>query len=438
MKSSEARTDDLDREKGLYLSQIRFLDEQLERFQLQCDKVKEESKDIVLKTSALQKDTRDILEYLHHLVAALEKDEQELRERVEQQLQADRDKSGGLQLLVNQEEQELQEELDRLGSEDKMQAARLEDQKVQLVHLKQQMVINPSAKEEQRLLEHQHLSVVNTFYIEQRKLVDEKKKSVMSSIQLKMSSMFEKEMKERREKLMEVKCAMQESYQLHWSRCVEKDRLKSLCRTAIKMRILNFKLIRKIFSLRKESEKLTKKCKLLMGQINELQRSNESLLDYSEACRQYLASGSQECHQKASLVALLEERLQRERSGTRRLEGDLKRAASVLTAVAMNSDKMPGGELRMQKVLQALGTSELQRAESSEADVASADAENVSRDPLFLMAKLRPGDLCLVPGPTWRPRAAAPSLSSQTPQNRVKLPPIQQSLWKTALHEWMR
>ncbi|MED6278408.1 hypothetical protein CHARACLAT_023440 [Characodon lateralis] len=79
---------------------------------------------------------------------------------------------------------------------------------------------------------------------------------------------------------------------------------------------------------------LAKRCKLLTGHIEELQSSTESLQAYKEAYRQCLTSVSEECRQRASVAVLLEERLQRERSWVRKLEGDLRRAASVLTAIA--------------------------------------------------------------------------------------------------------
>ncbi|MED6257850.1 hypothetical protein ATANTOWER_032524 [Ataeniobius toweri] len=443
-----------DKEHCLYLTQIRFLDEQLERFQLRCDEIKKQNKDIVLKSSALQKDMCDILEYLQHFLTELEKEEKELMEPMEKQLQDDRKEKKALELLVSQEKQELQEKSDKLSSGSDMQAARLEDQKVQLIHLEQQMLMQKSLDQKLKHLDDQHSAMVMKLYTEQRDVVEEKKKTVMSSIKLKVSAMIEEETAEHRKMLMEVKSLSEKSYLLQCSKTMEQDRVKSLCRTVIKLRIMTYKLSRKIFSLRKESVMLAKRCKLLTGHIEELQSSTESLQAYKEAYRQCLTSVSEECRQRASVAVLLEERLQRERSWVRKLEGDLRRAASVLTAIATDPKKIPGAQVKMHKLLQVLDTSELQERGSSlsessgkisgelkpqtpEVEAASTDTENISKDPLFLMAKLRPGDLWLVPGPTWEPRGAAPSLSSQAPGRRVKLPPIKQSLWQTALREWM-
>ncbi|MEQ2184426.1 hypothetical protein GOODEAATRI_007821, partial [Goodea atripinnis] len=74
---------------------------------------------------------------------------------------------------------------------------------------------------------------------------------------------------------------------------------------------------------------------------------------------------SEECRQRESVAVLLEERLQRERSWVRKLEGDLRRAASVLTAIATDPKKIPGAQVKMHKLLQVLDTSELQERGSS-------------------------------------------------------------------------
>ncbi|KAK5615580.1 hypothetical protein CRENBAI_025164 [Crenichthys baileyi] len=395
-------------------------------FQLRCDEKKKQNKDIVLKSSALQKDMCDILEYLQHFLTELEKEEKELMEQMEKQLQDDRKEKKALELLVSQEKQELQEKSDKLSSGNNMQAARLEDQKVQLIHLEQQMLMQKSLDQKLKHLDDQHSTMLVPA---QRSLsttdsvVEEKKKTVMSSIKLKVSAMIEEETAEHRKMVMEVKSLSEKSYLLQCSKTPEQDRVKSLCRTVITLRIMTYKLSRKIFSLRKESVMLVKRCKLLTGHIEELQSSTESLQAYKEAYRQCLTSVSEECRQRVSVAALLEERLQRERSWMRKLEGDLRRAASVLTAIATDPKKIPGAQVKMHKLLQVLDTSELQergisgelKPQTPEVEAASTDTENISKDPLFLMAKLRPGDLCLVPGPTWEPRAAAPSLSSQAP-----------------------
>ncbi|XP_014869191.1 uncharacterized protein C9orf117 homolog [Poecilia latipinna] len=455
-KSSEEPPDaeDPEREKSLFLTQISFLDEQLERFQLQSDELKEQKKDIVLKSGALQKDTTDILEYLQHYLSVLEKDEEELKAKVERQLQGDQQKTESLEQLLSTERQELQDKLDQMGSDRNNQAARIEEQRLQLIEQERKIDMKKTLDKELVFLEQQHAAEINKMYMEKREIIDEMKQNVMNSIRQRVKAMIQEETEQHQKLRANVESLSLQSLVLLWRRKSEHSRMERLCQTSIKIRVMIHKMTRKINILRKESVKLRRRCKLLTGHINELQSSRESLLGYKEAYRSCLASGSEECRQKAMAVALLLERLQRERSRRRDLEGDLKRAVSVLTAIAMDSEKIPGAQPRLQHLLQLMVTRELQdaetavltgssdqtagppRAEGSGPEPASRDEEEEEEDALFLMAKLRPGDLYLVPGPTWTPRTAS-SQRSLTPRNSVKLPPIQKSLWQTALHEWM-
>ncbi|XP_054895432.1 cilia- and flagella-associated protein 157-like isoform X2 [Poeciliopsis prolifica] len=440
-KASEEPPDAEDpaREKSLFLTQISFLDEQLEKFQLQCDELKEQKKDIVLKSGALQKDTNDILEYLQHYLSVLEKDEEELKAKVERQLQGDRHKTQSLEQLLSAERQELQDTLDQLSSDRDNQAARIEDQRLQLIEQERKIDMQKTLDKELTFLERHHAAEINKMYLEKREIIDEMKQNVMNSIRQRVKAMIQEETVEHQRLRADVESLSLQSLVLLWRKKAEHDRVKSLSRTSIKIRVMIHKMNQKINVLRKESVKLRRRCKLLSGHINELQNSRESLLAYQEAYRSCLLSGSEECRQKSSAVALLLERLQKERSRRRNLEGDLKRAVSVLTAIATDSEKIPGSQPRLQNLLRLMDTREPQDADRTAGPTEPAreeEEEEEEEEALFLMAKLRPGDLYLVPGPSWTPRTA-PTHRSLTPRNRVKLPPIQKSLWQTALHEWM-
>ncbi|PWA24167.1 cilia- and flagella-associated protein 157-like isoform X1 [Gambusia affinis] len=439
-KSSEEPPDgeDPQREKSLFLTQISFLDEQLEKFQLQCDDLKEQKKDIILKSGALQKDTNDILEYLQHYLSVLERDEEELKAKVEKQLQGDRQKTESLEQLLSTERQELQDKLDQLSSDRDNQAARIEEQRLQLAEQERKINMKKTLDKELIFLERHQAAEINKMYMEKREIIDEMKQNVMNSIRQRVKAMIQEETEEHQKLRANVESLSLQSLVLLWGKRAEHNRVKRLCRTSIKIRVMIHRMTLKINILRKESVKLRRRCKLLTGHINELQNSRQSLLGYQEAYRSCLASGLEECRQKASVVALLLERLQRERSIRKNLERHLKRAVSVLTAIATDAGKIPGSQPRLQNLLQLMDSREPQDAGPPEP--ASRDEEEEEdkeeKEPLFLMAKLRPGDLYLVPGPTWTPRTAL-AQRNLTPRSRVKLPPIQKSLWQTALHEWM-
>ncbi|XP_043966851.1 cilia- and flagella-associated protein 157-like [Gambusia affinis] len=450
-KSSEEPPDgeDPQREKSLFLTQISFLDEQLEKFQLQCDDLKEQKKDIILKSGALQKDTNDILEYLQHYLSVLERDEEELKAKVEKQLQGDRQKTESLEQLLSTERQELQDKLDQLSSDRDNQAARIEEQRLQLAEQERKINMKKTLDKELIFLERHQAAEINKMYMEKREIID-----VMNSIRQRVKAMIQEETEEHQKLRANVESLSLQSLVLLWGKRAEHNRVKRLCRTSIKIRVMIHRMTLKINILRKESVKLRRRCKLLTGHINELQNSRQSLLGYQEAYRSCLASGLEECRQKASVVALLLERLQRERSIRKNLERHLKRAVSVLTAIATDAGKIPGSQPRLQNLLQLMDSREPQdagprnlpgtwtRREGSEPGASAGprdeeeEEDKEEKEPLFLMAKLRPGDLYLVPGPTWTPRTAL-AQRNLTPRSRVKLPPIQKSLWQTALHEWM-
>ncbi|KAM7391043.1 hypothetical protein PAMP_021760 [Pampus punctatissimus] len=99
-----------DKEKSLYLKQIGYLDEQLERCQLKCDELVKQNNSLVSQCSSLKTDKKDVTEYLKHSLAAKQK---EVEEVLEQLKEAEED-SEALKM-------QLQEQMDELKSHNMMQ-----------------------------------------------------------------------------------------------------------------------------------------------------------------------------------------------------------------------------------------------------------------------------------------------------------------------------
>ncbi|KAI3371951.1 hypothetical protein L3Q82_006825 [Scortum barcoo] len=106
-----------DKEKDLYLTQLRHLNEQLERYQLKCDQLERQRKDLNSQYSTLEKEKKDIVEYLKRSLLEKEDEVDELTEHLESQRQAaDKDKDA-LQLQHSQLRQELRDQIEELTTE---------------------------------------------------------------------------------------------------------------------------------------------------------------------------------------------------------------------------------------------------------------------------------------------------------------------------------
>lgn len=89
------------------------------RYQLKCDQLERQKKDLNSQFSALENEKKDIVEYLKHCLLEKEDEVDELTERLERQRQAaDKDRDA-LQLQHSQLRQELQDQIEELTAENK-------------------------------------------------------------------------------------------------------------------------------------------------------------------------------------------------------------------------------------------------------------------------------------------------------------------------------
>uniref|UniRef100_A0A671WKW2 Cilia- and flagella-associated protein 157 n=1 Tax=Sparus aurata TaxID=8175 RepID=A0A671WKW2_SPAAU len=114
-----------DSEKALYLTQIRYLDEQLERYQLKCDQLERQKNDLNSKYNALETQKKDIVEYLKHSLLGKEEEVDELTERLERQQQAASNERDALQQQHSQLKEELLNRIEELTTENEGLVARL-------------------------------------------------------------------------------------------------------------------------------------------------------------------------------------------------------------------------------------------------------------------------------------------------------------------------
>lgn len=91
------------------------------RCQLKCDELEKQNKDLVSQYNALEKDNKDIIDFLKRSLVAKEKKGEKLAERLESQQQAAEQDWQALNLQHSQQILKLQEQINKLSSESKMQ-----------------------------------------------------------------------------------------------------------------------------------------------------------------------------------------------------------------------------------------------------------------------------------------------------------------------------
>ncbi|XP_056232042.1 cilia- and flagella-associated protein 157-like [Seriola aureovittata] len=439
-----------DKEKSLYLTQIRFLDEQLERCQLKCDELDKQNKDLASLCSALGKDKDDIAQYLKHSVAAEERKLEELVERLERQ-QLDTEQE--IEAMKLQQRHELQERTEELNSESRIQGLQMEEQKPQMEELKQQteevkelMVLLP----EQEALERQLVSEKEEYEAsyhsltleverERNKMAVERRRRVKEGVKTKVSELLLEERARHRERLEKVELLLCENKDV-WN---QKDALRFseslLCSELDNLRKCINKVTKVVSARTTETEELTKANQQLEAEMQEWSISYERMQDEEKHLRQSLASVSEEYRQRAAELDQLEVEIQEERSRRWQLEGDMQEAAVIIRQVLTDSEESSDTQLKMQRLVEILestapegtgtapeGTgpapndpaedsSTGQPPQTSGPKPSRAETLNMATDPLFLMARYRPGDLGLIPRPSWKhgPGSSATAVGDQ-------------------------
>uniref|UniRef100_A0A3Q0S4X8 Cilia- and flagella-associated protein 157 n=1 Tax=Amphilophus citrinellus TaxID=61819 RepID=A0A3Q0S4X8_AMPCI len=113
------------KEKELYLTQIGYLTDELERYQLKCDDLVRQKKDLLSQYSTLQQENREMLMHLETSQLKEEGEADELLQRLESERQAVGQERDALQLQHSQQRQELQDRVDKLIKENAALAERL-------------------------------------------------------------------------------------------------------------------------------------------------------------------------------------------------------------------------------------------------------------------------------------------------------------------------
>ncbi|XP_070689421.1 cilia- and flagella-associated protein 157 [Pempheris klunzingeri] len=320
---------------SLYLIQIQYLDEQLERCQQKCEELEEQNTVLSAQYSALEKDKKDTTEYLKRCLAAKEKKVEEQTEQLESQRWAAVLDNEALKLQHSREMEEQQGRVSELDSESRMYVVRFEEEKEQLKRLVLELVDTEPLEKQLVCQREEQEAAVHTLkeqiHLNREKLIEMLKNSVDDWVQLKSHAVLQEELgaqsialAERLQFLLEENVVLQE----------EIDNLRGRERE-IDMEIKEIKeelskIIDESATCSKELVQLPKKNHELRVEIKICIDDYQHILSREEDLRKRLASESKKWDGRAAEVDQLKAELQRERSRERLLEGVTQEAAIIL------------------------------------------------------------------------------------------------------------
>ncbi|TKS77927.1 Cilia- and flagella-associated protein 157 [Collichthys lucidus] len=364
-----------EKDKDLYLTQIRHLDEQLERYQLKYDQVERQKNDLNSQYSALEKEKKDIVEYLKRSVLEKEEEVDELKERLEsQQKAADKDKDA-LQLQHSQLRQELQDRIDELTTENMTLVARLAGLE-EFQKQKEELISNMESLEKQ-LTSQKEKHKADVHSLEMKALLEQKR--LEKEMESHVAAMAAQEQHLVDQKVPEtIRLALQENTEVkaQFNQLSEQAQVLMGQNSALRARksqlSVDLGILEEMLSemshqsciRKKVVEQLTEKCQQLQAELKDcsqerkqLQAENTRVLIEMEALRQGRAALSEQCSKTRTEVRRLEVELEEERRRRSRMKSNMQEVAITLkqamTEAATEKDSEVDLQWRqlMQKVL---------------------------------------------------------------------------------------
>ncbi|XP_068576924.1 cilia- and flagella-associated protein 157-like [Cebidichthys violaceus] len=438
-KESPSTPADKDREKDLYLTQIRYLNEQLERYQLKCDQHERQKKDFSSQYSSLEKEKKDIVDFLKRSVLEKEAEADELTEQLESQRQAAGEEREALLLQLGQLRKELQGRIEGVNAGNRTLAARLASLE-EFQKQKEQLTSNMESLEKQLVSqEEQHKAAIHN--LEMKALLDKKRlekemESHVATMAAEVQHLVDQKVPETTRSALqentEVKARIGQLSEQTLSLMGENSALRDRkIRLSVDVDILEQMLSetsRKSCVRKKVAEQLTEKCRQLQAELKDwkqeleqLQTKHTGVLAEMEALRRERASLSERCTKNRAQVSRLEAELQEERRRRSRMKSVMQKAAVALRQALMDApteQQEEGGDSAvqwkqlMEQLLVVLDRPTLtsSTAESDRLDelqTSGGGSLNPALSFQFELARYRPGDLGLVPRPALRHKPIA-------------------------------
>ncbi|XP_062239399.1 cilia- and flagella-associated protein 157 [Platichthys flesus] len=413
------------RDRDLFLNQIQYLTDQLERNQLKCDGLEQQSKDFTSQYSSLEKDKNDIVDYLKRSLLEKEDEVDQLYEKLETQRQTAAKDKDALQLEDDQMKQELQERIEELSGENKRlgsSLASLEEfkrQREQLTSNMESLERQLASQEEKHKADLHNLNM--SVLLEKNRLEKEMEnhegnmatnvqRLVDQQLPVETKQAFEENrelltrcshLSERAEVLIKENAALQEHKNKH---SADSDILEQMNKELSRKVCIAKKVVKQVSA---QSEQLQAELSACRQERAELQAELRRVVDAMEVLRQFKILQPEPPRVDRAEVSGLKAALQEAKRRSRRMKSAMQEAVDTLRQTLPEALMEQNPEVGldrwnqlMQKLLVVLDTGTSSSADlTSDPEAASAATLDPVSSFQFQLACYRPGDLGLVPPP---------------------------------------
>ncbi|MED6267526.1 hypothetical protein CHARACLAT_013120 [Characodon lateralis] len=359
------KTSLIPQERSLLLVQIRYLEDELERYELTYEELEKQNKELLSHYNKLENEKRVKTEHLKRLVAAKEKKVKELREQLmTQHLTAKLDRKS-LQQEHSRMKQELQEQINELQAKLGKQAVALEQNEKHIMELKQQVLERGSEEVELSKKKTEHEAIIHS--LKRNAELDSEKLIQYFQDYKEYTENTEAEMLLANGRACHRKQLSIESF-LRNEESTLKEKISDLQRRQGQLRSTGQGLMRKIISLRpvqnlneKDVNLLKKTFQELKEEQDEWMNKQEVTLTENEALSQQISRVSKKSHQKEANIQRLEEELERETNRRKHLEEVKEEAVIILRHILMCPEDLPEAQWKIWRLVEILNTAAPQR-----------------------------------------------------------------------------
>ncbi|KAK7934476.1 hypothetical protein WMY93_005372 [Mugilogobius chulae] len=380
-----------EKEKNLYLAQIQFLNEKLERCEQKCTELEVQKKDLNLKHNALEKEKADIVDFLKH--SLLEKDEEveklsEQLDRVQQEAQREQEE---MQRQHKLQMDQLHSRTDALTEENKTLVEKLTCVE-QFLNERDQLMASLDILQKQ-LSQQEEDHRVSLHNRDIKALIEKNKwekqlETQVAKMEVEVQSLVKQKLPETTSIAIQQNKELKERFgQLsqHTHGLQDENTFLQTTKTQLKLDVENLEQMLREVSRnnciqKRVVEKLTDKCTELQTELHQCRQKHQQLhslhsqsMDEMETLRQDKASVFKQCNKKQHDVCRLEAELQLEKRKRREMKSIIQKGCIVLKEALMevdveldSKDRVDRWRLLMQKLLVALEVPSLQQPTTHE------------------------------------------------------------------------
>ncbi|KAM8886046.1 uncharacterized protein AB9W97_013346 isoform 2-T2 [Spinachia spinachia] len=382
--------------------------------QLRCDELEQHNQELASGCVAMTTDKADIAGYLKIAAAEAQVKLADLVELVENQSAASDRHTEALKLQHSRQEAELQDQINEQNSDNTKLTAALEEQREleeQLTELTEQQC--DVVAEKQKLVCRREELELTLFTLEEdaesewQKELQQRRSTEEDQMEEKIQNTVQEEgarHQELRQKLQllveEDGALLEEIVQLQQSTVESQGEDTQREVEALRGRSL---------ACRKWLENMRKTSQQLKVQLQDGGTTNQRLQVEEDALRHLVTSATVEERQRTSEAEELRAELRRGRSSRWSLEAVLQEAAVFLSYTLKASARTSSYRGKMLRLLEILQSAAPQGPGPTAEELdRGPQTRTPTLDPLFVMARYRPGDLGLVPRPSWKQNPALP------------------------------